>query len=98
MRRHTRRLSVGAASAAMLLLGSCSDGGGNGGTSPDGEALDEVTYLTGFGAFGRESFAWVALEKGYFEEEGIAATIQRGTGAGDNVALVTSGQAQFAQA
>ena len=54
--------------------------------------------MTGFGAFGREAFAWVALDKGFFEEEGIEATIEPGRGAGDNVALVTSGQAQFAQA
>ena len=97
MRRHTRRFFVGAVASAMLLLGSCSNADDDGGNASGNEPLDEVTYLTGFGAFGRESYAWVALEKGYFEEEGIAATIQTGTGAGDNVALVSSGQAQFAQ-
>jgi NitT/TauT family transport system substrate-binding protein len=100
MTRHARRFLAVAAATALLIVSGCSDNGDNNGSDngDDPPALDEVTYLTGFGAFGREAFAWVALDKGFFEEEGIAATIEPGQGAGDNVALVTSGQAQFAQA
>jgi NitT/TauT family transport system substrate-binding protein len=99
MTRFARRFLAVAATAALLVTAGCSgEAGPDNSEDPDDVTLDEITYLTGFGAFGREAFAWVALDKGYFEEEGIAATIEPGQGAGDNVALVTSGQADFAQA
>jgi NitT/TauT family transport system substrate-binding protein len=99
MMRYARSFLAVAAAAMLVVSGCTSDGAGNQTDDDNGDRpLDEVTYLTGFGAFGREAFAWLALDKGFFEEEGIAATIEPGTGAGDNVAFVTSGQAHFAQA
>jgi NitT/TauT family transport system substrate-binding protein len=78
----------------MLAASACTgEDGDNGG---EDSAPDDVVYITAFGQFGREAYAWVALEQGYFEEANINVEIQPGTGTGDNVALVASGQAQFA--
>lgn len=100
MRRYARRFFAVTAVTALLTAAACTgdDDSANGETNGEEVVLDEVTYLTGFGNFGREAFAWVALDKGYFEEEGLDVTIEIGQGAGDNVGLVTSGQAEFAQA
>jgi NitT/TauT family transport system substrate-binding protein len=78
----------------MLAASACTgEDGDNGG---EDSAPDDVVYITAFGTFGREAYAWVAQEKGFFEEANINVEIQPGTGTGDNVALVASGQAQFA--
>jgi NitT/TauT family transport system substrate-binding protein len=55
----------------------------------------KVTYLTSFGLFGRDAYALVAEDEGYFDELGIEVDIRPGTGT-DNVKQVDSGQAQFA--
>jgi NitT/TauT family transport system substrate-binding protein len=94
MRRHPRFLTALVAVAAMLVVSACTDEEGNDGD--EDSAPDEVVYITAFGTFGREAYAWVALEQGYFEDANINVEIQPGTGTGDNVALVASGQAQFA--
>ncbi|MPZ27328.1 MAG: hypothetical protein GEV12_13185 [Micromonosporaceae bacterium] len=94
MRRHTRILTALAAVATMLVASACT--GGDGDTGDEDTTPDEVVYITAFGVFGREAYAWVAQEKGYFEEANINVEIQPGTGTGDNIALVASGQAQFA--
>lgn len=60
------------------------------------DAVDKVSYLTAVGAFGRESYVWVAKEKGYFAEAGIDVTILSGAGTTENLALLTAGKAQFA--
>jgi len=94
MRRHPRTLTALAVVAAMLAASACTgEDGDNGG---EDSAPDDVVYITAFGTFGREAYAWVALEQGYFEEANINVEIQPGTGTGDNIALVASGQAQFA--
>lgn len=95
MRRHSRILTALAVAATMLVASACTgeDGDNNGG---EDSAPDQVVYITAFAAFGREAYAWVALDKGYFEEANLEVEIQTGTGTGDNVALVASGQADFA--
>lgn len=64
MRRLTRTVAAAAMATALALVGGCSSdseksesGGGN------GAALEKVTYLTSFGNFGRDSYAWVAKDK-----------------------------------
>jgi NitT/TauT family transport system substrate-binding protein len=94
MRRHPRILTALAVAVTMLVASACSgEEDTNGG---EDSAPDEVVYVTAFGTFGREAYAWVALEKGYFADANINVQIQPGTGTGDNIALVASGQAQFA--
>lgn len=79
--------------AALLVLiaaGACDSD-----RDPAGGAPDKVTYLTAVGAFGRESYAWVAKEKGFFAKAGIDVEIRNGSGTTENLALLASGRAQF---
>ncbi|WP_328468227.1 ABC transporter substrate-binding protein [Actinoplanes sp. NBC_00393] len=76
-----------------LLMSGCGDSGDSGDGSPQ---ADKVTYLTAFGAVGRDAFAWVAQEKGYFRDAGIDVTIRLGAATGENLKVLAAGQAQFA--
>lgn len=64
---------------------------------PPGE-IKKVTYLTSFGSFGRDAYAYIAKEKGFFDEEGLDVTIEPGAGTVEVAKLVASGQAQFGAA
>ncbi|MEU4562743.1 ABC transporter substrate-binding protein [Actinoplanes sp. NPDC023936] len=75
----------------VLLTAGCTDTE----DSPATDA-DEITYLTAFGAVGRDAFAWVAQEKGYFRDAGLDVTIRLGAATGENVKVLSAGQAQFA--
>ncbi|MFC0526438.1 ABC transporter substrate-binding protein [Phytohabitans kaempferiae] len=96
MRRVTRTFAVAALATALAVVTGCSsdepeETGNNAGS---GE-LVKVTYLTSFGAFGRDAYAHVALEKGFFREAGFDVTIQKGQGTGGNIKLVVTGQADY---
>ncbi|RSM69436.1 membrane lipoprotein lipid attachment site [Actinoplanes sp. ATCC 53533] len=79
--------------ATALLISGCGDSANSeGGSTPS----DKVTYVTAFGAVGRDAFAWVALEKGYFREAGLDVTIQLGAATGENLKVLAAGRAQFA--
>ncbi|MEO3867349.1 ABC transporter substrate-binding protein [Nonomuraea sp. B12E4] len=54
-----------------------------------------MTYLTSFGNFGRDSYAWVAKDKGFFREAGLDVDIKPGGGTGDNIAKIQAGAAMF---
>ncbi|MGN9842285.1 ABC transporter substrate-binding protein [Nonomuraea sp. H19] len=79
---------------AILLTMSCGSGQQEPPQARPG--TDQVTYLTAFGAFGREAYVYVALEKGYFREAGISVTVQPGQGSGKNLAALAGGRAHFA--
>ncbi|GIE85341.1 ABC transporter substrate-binding protein [Actinoplanes regularis] len=85
-----RRLAVACSAflAVALLLAGC----GEEKKAPG----DKVTYLTAFGAVGRDAFAWVAQEKGYFRDAGLDVTIQLGAATGENLKVLAAGRAQFA--
>jgi NitT/TauT family transport system substrate-binding protein len=59
------------------------------------QALEKITYLTSFGNFGRDAYAHVAKEKGFFKDAGFDVDIKAGAGTGDNLKNIVSGQAQF---
>jgi len=98
--RRTFTRTLVAAALATTMLGTaagCSDdpddaasgsGGGNG-------SLEKITYLTSFGTFGRDAYAYVAKEKGYFSDAGFDVDIKAGSGTFDNLKAVVGGQAQF---
>jgi NitT/TauT family transport system substrate-binding protein len=87
------RSSLAAAVAVVLVTTACSS---EAHTTPTPTQVDNVTYLTGFGAVGRDAFAWVALEKGYFQAAGIKVEIRKGAGNVPNLTALKAGQAQFA--
>jgi NitT/TauT family transport system substrate-binding protein len=96
MRRPARTIGTAALATALAVLAGCgSDGAEDSGTDAAGRTPVKVTYLTSFGNFGRDAYAWVALEKGYFRDAGFDVTIQKGQGSAANIQKVVGGQAQF---
>lgn len=85
-----KRILAGLLGIALLITGC----GGSGEAPADG--ADKINYLTAFGAVGRDAFAWVAQEKGYFRDAGLDVTIQLGAATGENIKVLSAGQAQFA--
>jgi NitT/TauT family transport system substrate-binding protein len=94
MIRRSRALAVLLATVLAAASG-CSSSGGSGSASSSGK-VDKVSYVTGFGAVGRDSFVWVAKEKGFFKQAGIEVDIQKGAGNVPNLTMLKSNQAQFA--
>ncbi|GAA2824103.1 ABC transporter substrate-binding protein [Nonomuraea rubra] len=93
MRRLPRVITITALVATFSLPAAC--GSGQQEPSPARPAADRVTWVTGFGAFGREAYVYVAQEKGFFREAGIEVAVQPGKGSGENLAAVLGGRAQF---
>jgi NitT/TauT family transport system substrate-binding protein len=96
MIRHTRVLLAGLLATVLMGVSACGgsddEDGSNGG---NGKPLDRVTYLTAFGPAGRDAFAFVAQEKGYFKDAGLDVDIQLGKASGENVKQIVAGKAQF---
>ncbi|MER7331288.1 MULTISPECIES: ABC transporter substrate-binding protein [unclassified Micromonospora] len=96
MRRLTRTVAAAALATALALVSACSGGSDSGDDAKGGNgALEKVTYLTSFGNFGRDSYAWVAKEKGFFKEAGFDVEIKPGQGTGGVIQTITGGQADF---
>jgi NitT/TauT family transport system substrate-binding protein len=85
--------------AALLLVAGCS-GGDDGKTSATGprggESLEKVVYVTGAGLFGRESYVYEAIDKGYFRAAGLDVEVQSGKGTEADLKLLSAGAAQYA--
>jgi NitT/TauT family transport system substrate-binding protein len=93
MIRLSRPVVAAVLAATLIVAGGCSSGDKKTGTAAK---TDKVTYVTGFGAVGRDAFIWVAKEKGYFSDAGIDIDIQKGAGNVPNLTMLKSNQAQFA--
>jgi NitT/TauT family transport system substrate-binding protein len=90
-----RRSAVALVAVLALATGmsACND---DSKTGANGDAkLEKVSYLTSFGTFGREAYAYVALKKGYFKEAGLDVTINPGKGTVDVMKIVAGGQADY---
>ncbi|AGL17765.1 ABC transporter substrate-binding protein [Actinoplanes sp. N902-109] len=97
MSRRFRVLSAALVAAALAVTSACSSGDDDASASSSGGGkTDKVTYVTAFGAVGRDSFVWLGKEKGFFKEAGIDIDIQKGAGNVQNLTAIKSGQAQFA--
>ena len=97
MRRTARLVGVAATVLALVAGAGCTDsddGASAGGDKPAG--LEKVTYLTGVNVQGRESFVYVAMEKGWFKEAGLEVEVKPGLGTEKNLTLLQAGQADFA--
>lgn len=82
------RKAFSAVLAVVLTVSACAE-------SPRSAELTKVDYLTSFGTFGRDAYAYVAKEKGFFEQAGLDVTITPGTGSVDVLKLVAAGRADF---
>ena len=96
MIRSSRVLAALLATCVAVVSSGCSSADKDDSAAAPGGAADKVTYVTAFGAVGRDAFAWVAAEKGFFKEAGIEVEIQKGAGNVPNLTMLKSGQAQFA--
>lgn len=85
-------LSGSAATLTAASLVGC-DSKSSGGKS--GGKKQKVSYLTSFGALGRESYAYVALDRGYFDDEGLDVSVKPGNGTGKNLKLIAAGKVDF---
>lgn len=59
------------------------------------QARDKITLLTDYGYYGRHSYLFYALNKGYFAEQGLDVTLLRGQGSYDVAKQIANGVAQF---
>ena len=82
------------AATLVIAAAGCTKSDDNGGGLRG--AAEKVTYVTAFGAVGRDAFVWVAKEKGFFADAGVDVDIQKGAGNVQNLTMIKSGQAQFA--
>jgi NitT/TauT family transport system substrate-binding protein len=92
-RTFVRSVVAGALAVSLSAAAGCSGSDDNG--TDGGQALEKVTYLTSFGTFGRDSYAYVAKEKGYFRDAGFDVEIKPGAGTGENIKQIVAGNAQF---
>ncbi|MEU1885167.1 ABC transporter substrate-binding protein [Micromonospora sp. WMMD987] len=96
MTRLTRTVAAATLATALALVSACSGGSESADAKPgDGTSLEKVTYLTSFGNFGRDSYAWVAKDKGFFKEAGFDVEIKAGQGTGAVIQTIVGGQADF---
>ncbi|MET0419182.1 MAG: ABC transporter substrate-binding protein [Actinoplanes sp.] len=85
---------AGALAISLSATAGCSDDSTDGGND-SGQSLEKIVYLTSFGSFGRDSYAYVALEKGYFKDAGFEVEIKPGAGTAANIQQITTGNAAF---
>ena len=95
MKRLTRMVAIAALATALALVTGCSGSGKTNDSSGGAKTLEKVTYLTSFGNFGRDSYAWVAKDKKFFEEAGFDVDIKPGQGTNSVIQTIVGGQAQF---
>lgn len=84
-------LGVMSLAAASGCGGSDDDGSASGGST----GLKKVTYVTGLNVLGRESYVYIAAEKGWFREAGLEVAVRPGVGTEGNLKILQSGQAEF---
>lgn len=92
MIRSYRTATVFCTAATLLAAAACDS---NSSSKSQSSAKDHITYVTAFGAAGRDAFAWVAEQKGYFRQAGIDVQIELGKATGENLKALASGNAQF---
>ena len=99
MQRRTFTRTFVAAALATAMLGAaagCSDDSDDTTSTASGsQSLEKVTYLTSFGTFGRDAYAYVAKEKGYFKDAGFDVDIKAGGGTFENLKAIVGGTAQY---
>jgi NitT/TauT family transport system substrate-binding protein len=85
--RLTRAMRSGAAVFAALL--------GSMAIVPAAHAADDVKFALNWIISGRNAGYFVALEKGFYKDNGINAIISRGRGSGDTLKRVAIGESMF---
>ena len=84
--------------AAAVVAASVALSVAAGQARPERAGTTSITYATSFGTFGRDAYAYVALEKGYFREAGFDVRIVPGSGSVGVATQVAAGQVDFGPA
>jgi NitT/TauT family transport system substrate-binding protein len=87
------KASLRLALISVVILGSTLASGGVAQSAH--RALIPIKYSTSYGNFGREAYAYVALDKGYFKQAGFDVSITPGSGTIPVAQLVASGQVDY---
>ncbi|MBM9466481.1 ABC transporter substrate-binding protein [Nakamurella leprariae] len=97
--------AVTTAAGAPILMGcaptssSSSPGqGGGGGTQSSAANLVSIAYVTPFQHIVSHADVYIAIQEGYFAEEGLQVEAIAGTGTSSSVSQVAAGQAMFGKA
>jgi NitT/TauT family transport system substrate-binding protein len=94
-RTFTRTLVAAALATTLAAAAGCSADSSDKGSSSGSQSLEKITYLTSFGTFGRDAYAYVAKDKGYFKDAGFDVEIKPGGGTLENLKAIVAGNAQF---
>ena len=81
--------------AGALLLAGCSAPAGGGQETGSQDQLREISVVLDWYPNALHAFLYDAIEKGYFEEEGLKVNIQFPSNANDAISLVAAGQAEI---
>ncbi len=84
--------------AFVLSLGTSALAAPSAGTATARTTLTSITYSTSFGNFGRDAYAWVALERGYFKDAGFDVKIVPGAGSVAVAQAIAAGSVDFGPA
>ena len=95
MIRRSRVLAAALLATVLATASACTSSSTGSNDSSSGGKTDKVSYVTGFGAVGRDAFIWVAKQKGYFAQAGIDIDIKQGAGNIQNLTMLKAGQVQF---
>lgn len=58
-------------------------------------ALDDVTFASNWLISGKNAGYFVAIEKGFYAEQGLHVTVSRGNGSGDTIKRIAAGESDF---
>ena len=89
-----KRIAAFALAGALLLAG-CSAPAAGGQETGGQEDLREINVVLDWYPNALHAFLYDAIEKGYFEEEGLKVNIQFPSNANDAISLVAAGQAEI---
>lgn len=94
-REFLRNSAVGLAGFGLLGVAACSDQTAVTTVPASGTATDQVFFILDWIPKGQTSPFYLALDKGFFAEEGIAVQMTRGYGSGDTSARIGRGEGDF---
>ena len=90
-----KRIATLALAGALLLAGCSAPASDEQETTTGGQELREISVVLDWYPNALHAFLYDAIEKGYFEEEGLKVTIQFPSNANDAISLVAAGQAEI---
>lgn len=91
--------AITTAAGGSFVMG-CAPSGGNdsGSANPSDPSLRDLTFITPFQHIANYADVYVAIQEGYFEEEGLRIDPIGGSGTASSISQVSAGQGMFGKA